>query len=303
MILISLIGEQPIPNLIPLWQHPKGYTATRFAVSDATQDVGELLAQAIANDLQLHPIRVLPPISVRAYDIAYNRTRLNEAITRHVLENEEITINLTGGTKIMSLAALQAAYGSGVPLLYVSTETSEIIHFASDGAETGREPIDIHISVKQYLAAHGIEASLHPSFNDQIGRPPYVPKEGDDLERQVYDLASKSAFFDDVQRNLFIRKNGRDGFVTNELDLVVICQGRLAVCSCKSGKNITNDDIYELTSLSRRESAGIYCGKVLVSALDELPTGIKERAHESGVRLVYGDKLKDVAETLQQALR
>jgi hypothetical protein len=300
MILLSLAGEQPIPNLIPLWHSPDRYTATQFAVTDRTKDVAETTRQAIADDEVLRHLEVLEPLLVRPYNIGETRRILANAINGHLENGQDVCLNLTGGTKIMSLAMLQAAYGMGVPLLYVATERNLLIHYQSDGSETQREDLRVSITVKQYLSAHGIECSPNANFKAVRYNDAIPAKAGDLLEEQVYQAAKASGAFDDVQRNLYIRRRGQRATVQNELDVVVTHNGRMAICSCKSGKDPEKGALYELESLSRRELTGIYCGKVFVSAQPDLPDSFKDRARADRVRIVFGDKLNEIAEILKQ---
>jgi hypothetical protein len=295
MLLLSLIGEQPIPNLLPLWQFPE-YSATQFAATRTTLPMAHTLAAAVRRDAQLKKVDVLEPLLLEAYDIAQARDVLTAALVTHRAQGREVCLNLTGGTKLMSLAALQAAFGSGIRLLYISSEQNQVIMLASDGSERARQPIQVRISAEQYLAAHGLEV-------EPAGRRPSELKDGSWLEEIVARRALESGSFDDVRRNVFIRKHSERGLVENELDVVVTRNGRLAVCSCKSGRKITKEQLYELTSLSRREAAGIYCGKVLVTDLAELSQALRERARSMGVHLVYGKELERVAEHLLAATR
>jgi hypothetical protein len=302
-LLLSLVGEQPIPNLLPLWQFPQ-YDEVQFAASPTTRAVAQQLKTALQNDPLLQHIQPLKTLELGAYDIQDARARLAAALVEHQAKGKTVHLNLTGGTKLMSLAALQAAFGSGITLMYVSTEEKTIIWLGSDGSEQRREPIRVKISVAQYLNAHGlqIEDKVNP-----FSAPP--PKEGDDLEQEVEDLLQSSGDFDDVRRNVHtLLKRGKK-VVRNELDLVVTRNGRLAVISCKSGtaESVTGRDnyrkaIYELSAISRREAAGIYCGKVLVSSQMELPESIRSRALESNVRLVYGAEVKHVPRHVLAAL-
>lgn len=302
MILLSLVGEQPIPNLIPLWQAPQQYSAARFAATSETREIAKNLAKTIRNDPLLSHITPHPVLELDAYDINTTRSRLAKALAAYQENNSSVCLNLTGGTKIMSLAALLAAFGTGVPLLYVSTQNNSIIYYQSDGNETHRQEISIKIDVKQYLNAHNLEVSSHPNFIPNAAKPlVHPPKEGDDLEKKVFQLARDSGKFDDVQRNLFIRRRIKQNWVRNELDIVVTRNGRLAVCSCKSG-DIIKEDIYELASLSRREAAGIYCSKVLVCGRKEIPEALRDRARDNQVRLVYGSEVENVAEHLLSAI-
>ena len=303
MLLLSLVGEQPIPNLLPLW-HSRAYTQVQFAATPTTWGVAKGLADAIHADAQLRRLQVLEPVMLAAYDVQASRRALAAALVKHQQAGLEVRLNLTGGTKLMSLAGVQAAFGSGVQLLYISTEENQIIYLGSDGAELERQPLKVKISVAQYLAAHGLEVGEDASFRPAARRyasPP--PTEGSELEEQVYRLAYQSGLFDDVRRNVFIRKQTGREAVINELDVVVARNGRLAVCSCKSGKAVTKETIYELASLSRRESAGIYCGKVLAASQASLSLPIRERARDMNVRLVYGDEIPNVAHHLELATR
>ena len=88
------------------------------------------------------------------------------------------------------------------------------------------------------------------------------------LEELVYRKAVASRLFDDVVRNVKITRQTGGERVENELDVVVTRNGRLAVVSCKTGSQVEktqnlNKALYELSALSRREEAGIYCVKVL----------------------------------------
>lgn len=303
MILMTLVGEQPIPNLIPLWQDDR-FDAVQFVASATTLPQAEMLANVVQTDPDLKHLEVLNHVAIDAYDIGKARARLASVLSNRMEQDRPVTLNLTGGTKIMSLAALQASFGTGVPLLYVSTEQGQLIHLRSDGSETNREPIRINIDVEQYLHAHGLDVSDNLAFKQLTGEKPYCPpKEGDWLEELVEGKARESGFFDDVRRNVFIRKQTPAGDARNELDVVVTLNGQLAVCSCKTSANLDKEEIYELAALSRRESAGIYCGKVLVSSMKQMPANLVERARSLGVKLVCGDEVDRVALYIRNALQ
>jgi hypothetical protein len=300
VLLISLMGEQPIPNLLPLWQFSE-FTLTRFAATESTLARADMLKATIARDAVLsRRVRSLDTLPLEAYDMQKDRFVLTRAISEHQENGEEICLNLTGGTKIMSLAALQAAFGTGITLMYVSTEENQVIFYRSDATEFRREPIRVKISVQQYLEAHGLETSADPNFRPGGPYADLPPKAGDALEKKVTKCALDSGLFDDVRSNLFIRKQSKLGPVKNELDVVIIRNGRLAVCSCKDTREITKDHLYELSSLSRREFAGIYCGKVLVTTAAVTDAQV-ERAREAGIFLVTGDQIRNIDFYLKQA--
>jgi len=296
MIYLSLVGEQPLPILLPLWQENE-YADVWLLASQTTLGIAKTLAEYISTDPTLRHLRVREPEVIDAYNLTEARKSISEIIDR--LEgNQEILINLTGGTKIMSLAAMQAGRVSQITLLYVSTEEHNLSYFHADSDVRETKPIQVKISVSQYLNAHGLETSDSQNFSYKYSD--IAPKkEGDDLENKVYALASDSGLFDDVQQNVFIRKKNAEKAVMNELDVVVIHNGNLAVCSCKSGK-VDNQALYELSSLSRREVAGIYCAKALASSKPELPPGVVNRAREDHIRLICAGELDKTAQILFQ---
>ncbi len=304
MLLLSLLGEQPIPNLLPLWQYAQ-YDSVRFAATTRTYPLALSLAAAIPQDPRLAHLQVLDPLLLEAYNLATARRAINQALVDHHREGKQVCLNLTGGTKLMSLAALQAAFGSGTPLLYVATESNEVIHLSPDGSELRRDPLEVHISVNQYLLAHELQSSYDSAFRPGMEKAPvHHSQPGSYLEEQVARAALKEGVFDDVRRGLYIRRQVDHGYVVNELDVVVTRNGRLAVCSCKSGSATTpkmREWIYELYSLSSREAAGIYCGKVLVVDQPEIPPAIIQRAQGMHVRLVYGQELDKISHHLLKA--
>jgi hypothetical protein len=259
--------------------------------------VAQTLASFIAADPTLRHLQVRKTQIIDAYNLSEARSAIS-AIINSVAGKQKILINLTGGTKIMSLAAMQASRGTDTTLLYVSTEEHSLTFFHSDSDINETKPIQVKITVEQYLNAHGLETSDSQNFGYKYSD--IVPtKEGDALEEKVFILARDSGLFDDVRRNLFIRKTSGEKAVFNELDVVVTRNGKLAVCSCKSGK-IGNQALYELASLSRREIAGIYCGKALASSKSDLPPGVVNRAKEDHIRLICADELENTAQILFQ---
>ena len=151
-------------------------------------------------------------------------------------------------------------------------------------------------AIIEHDCKHKGDHGLRNICSSGLGRIPIglePPKAGDELEALVYETALSCGKFDDVQRNVHIRRPGRVNDVKNELDVVFTRNGVMVVCSCKSGKRITKEMLYELSSLSRRESAGIYCRKILICQSAELDQPIKDRAKESGIRLIYGTALQN----------
>jgi hypothetical protein len=125
------------------------------------------------------------------------------------------------------------------------------------------------------------------------------------LEVHVYAAcAAREDLFDFVAGDVRIRKPAGAELVLNQLDGAVTRKARLTICSCKTERHELEDKgenkgiIYELDSISRREQAGIYCGKVLVTQQVDLPAAFRARAKNSKLRIIDGSELTNVAEII-----
>ncbi|MCS7247268.1 MAG: hypothetical protein NZ840_03405 [Anaerolineales bacterium] len=63
LVLLSLVGEQPIPNLLPLWQFTH-YTEVQFIASATTRSVAKQLKKAIQQDEALQHLQALKTLEV-----------------------------------------------------------------------------------------------------------------------------------------------------------------------------------------------------------------------------------------------
>ena len=301
MILLSFLGEQPMPALLPLWA-TEDYDTTGLIPSERTEDLARIVSSFILTDGDLRDIKVLPYFIISPYDLELaEKVIRNQIQSLQLIFGKEICLNLTGGTKMMSIAGMLAAMALNCSMIYVATEKNEIIHLSPGEILSHSVPLEVSISIDQYFGAHGIETSLQQNFNNQAPCAERPPKEGDDLEAFVYQLAVESGYFDDVQRGIFIRKGSQlEQPMIRELDVIVIKNGRLAVCSCKSGR-YSPEYLAELEALTAREKFGIYCGKVLASGEEDFSDYRKEEFRHNRVSLVYGNKLNAIAEILLMA--
>lgn len=300
MFCITLVGEQPIPILMPLWQLT-GITDLQFVATYETEEVAKRLEGIVQSDNALKGIRVHDRLIVSAYNLADTQKKVSQAIYNN--QNQRVLVNLTSGTKIMSLGCLQAVQTLDAQLVYVSTETRELLFFHPASKKEWTEKFNIVIDCHQYFNAHGFDARLNPNFKSS--NPPIMPpKEGDELENTIFQLCKDSSLFDDVQKNLYVRKRLPEQVgAINELDIVVTHNGSLAICSCKSGK-LSNDPLYELSSLASRELAGIYCKKFLITShtADAVPSGIKDRAMGFDIQIISQEELQNSAQIIHDSI-
>ncbi len=166
-VLIAPVGEQPIPNLIPLFttKAQKPFTLVQFMVPDDSRirEVATNLRKTIALDTTLVDVKVADKdLTMNAWDLAKACEECKAAITSYFEEGNEVIVNLTGGTKIMALAAYQAAVNTGTPMIYVNTEQTQIIQFNEQGKPTSTQSFKAPINILTQLHAAGRELKRNP---------------------------------------------------------------------------------------------------------------------------------------------
>lgn len=172
-ILLSLVGEQPTPNLIPLYHAAnveQRFDGVKFLVSsdERFKQVAKHLSEAITKEAEkadspLSGMQIIDPgPTVDAWQLDKAREDCEKAIGKCRADGHEVTVNLTGGTKIMSLAAYQAAVNAGVPMLYVNTSETQVHHYDGAGQPLAAKRFSVKISIETQLRAAGREFSNRP---------------------------------------------------------------------------------------------------------------------------------------------
>lgn len=257
--LICLIGEQPIPNLLPI-RHLRPHCVV-LVHTPRTAPVAQNVASLLPPDCLCHHLQV------DAVDISLAIRQLYQAITSLAL-TEPITVNLTGGTKPMSLAAYTVARERRATVVYLETRpgVASLSRFGWDGdaivlmaTETLRGPLSIH----EYLAAHG-QGGYRV---DHINQP---------FERAVTDALRQLT--DEILANVRIEQL--------EMDAVLRRGTSFAVAEIKSGNEARKKaGIDQLNTATQREFLGMYTGRLLI--LDQrMPSHNRQLAIAHGVQVV-----------------
>ena len=163
-IFVSLVGEQPTPNLIQLFDkkalegpEDECWGAVKFLVSNDTEQVGENLLQALASDPTTSHLERMKLDRIEAWSLENARKNILCAIedVEKNYPSNTIVVNFTGGTKIMSLAAYQVAMEMGLEMMYVNTEREILLEFDSSGKQKNAQPFRVAPSLKTLLLASG----------------------------------------------------------------------------------------------------------------------------------------------------
>lgn len=144
---ICLVGQQPLPNLIPALPSEGRPRDIVLLVSDGKRDQASLLRRNFeqlgcrVEEVEIHP-----------YRIENIRAKVFEVLSRH--DGKQTALNVTGATKIMSFGAAEVFRALDRPVFYVDTENAQFITLYP---QTGTEPLPDLVKVKTYLSAHGYE--------------------------------------------------------------------------------------------------------------------------------------------------
>lgn len=262
-LLVSLIGEQPVPNLLPIryWKPSR----VAFIYSGRTREVARRLEVMLRQgDIEVSRCEV------NAYDLPGTYRAIKDKLRE--TGEADVAVNLTGGTKIMSLAAYQVAFEDGFPFLYLQSEGQinylYTYHFEDGSISKQVEIITLPplLTIDDYLRVH-------------VGN--YCTWESSDpFEAAVSEaLAGR---LDEVVQGV------RIGDVL-EIDLVLRHGNQVGVAEVKSGRRAqTKDGIDQLSTATAREYLGTYTAKFLIVDRSwEVQTELQALAKERNIHLVH----------------
>lgn len=280
-ILISLIGEQPIPNLLVM--RAEEPTDVLMVYSSHTRPVAERLRK-------LPAMPKLVDCAVNAYDFASIRAAIESRIALRPWGGDQLVFNLTGGTKTMALAAFEVAKALRATFVYLQSEGRKGMlyryaweEFTQEGRSDVRpvqtEPRRLDeivaknpVTVDQYVRAH-VGKWWHDQRTD--GNP-----EGRRFEALIQQvLATDEPAVEELEAD--VRWSDR-----LEADLVMRRGSNFAVAEVKQGKNAgKKDDLQQLAMIARQQILGTYIQPILILG-KRIDQGNIELAQSFGIEVI-----------------
>ncbi|OKY76856.1 MAG: hypothetical protein BM485_01985 [Desulfobulbaceae bacterium DB1] len=145
-IHVCLISDQPMPNLVPLFLEKPDKALLLVSPEMKAQ------ADRLKNIVQPHGIAVEIREIASAYDFGAMQQTCEKIITNS--PNAELTLNVTGGTKIAALAAFQSFYFNNRRIVYLDTFHNMLVQLAP---ENDSIPVrDNLVKVRDCLRAYGM---------------------------------------------------------------------------------------------------------------------------------------------------
>lgn len=166
---ICLLSEHPMPNVCPLLDPELGANRVVYVASRKHESRLQWLEQV----LQGHRIQVSKLLIDDAYgDVGEIQRVVETEVRRQREQGAEVLVNVTGGTRPMSIAAHMAAVNTDVSAFYVHDDTVAWLHATS---EQSRASVDLQERLKlpEFLLTYGIKitesgAPKLPAGADQI---------------------------------------------------------------------------------------------------------------------------------------
>lgn len=240
--MILLVGEQPAPNLLPLrYYNP---AQVMLVHSNRTRERARRLATVIGRRVT-HPF-----CETHAFRVDDIKASLLAYLDEQGCAKEGLVFNLTGGTKMMALAAYEVAQQIGARAFYYQTEDNESLihpyHF-QNGKLICEPPVSIAatLTLDDYLRLYVGEY--------EEGKPK------DPFEKMV-EAALRAHLPDhEIKTSVWLKELA--GNV--EVDILARCGNQVAVFEIKhkAGK----EGIDQLNGVTNQRTLGTYTHKILVS--------------------------------------
>jgi hypothetical protein len=253
MLLVSFIGEQPIPNLLPIRHlQPAENLLVYTANENASQKPARRLRKLVTGSVELSADLLL--------NDAYRPDKIREQLEKRLAGHSEVIFNLTGGTKPMALAGLEAARNMNAPCIYMQTEgrydrdQRSVLYWYTPGQGLSfdrREELPRNLlDIDSYLRAH-----LDGYSEDGFSRTG-----GGILEQAV--AAALEDFVDEIKAG--VKPLGTKDQV--EIDLLVRRGNQVAALEVKSGgQGSGKKALDQLTTMVAREYLGTYAARVIIT--------------------------------------
>jgi hypothetical protein len=178
-IHLCLVSAQATPNLLPVLDEAWRPRRVVLATTPDMQARASWLRDVIRGRCPGVAVDLLPLPG------AYDYAALFEAFVEFVDEARQAgdgapALNVTGGTKLMAVAAQEVFSSEGLPVFYVNVETDEVVVI---GENARSQPLTAPLKAREVLHAHGFTVDAHQ-------RPTVTREQRDAAERVICHAGS-----------------------------------------------------------------------------------------------------------------
>lgn len=216
---LCLISGQPMPNLLPLLDKSlcpsKEKVKVTLVVSQGMKKRAEYFELVIKNKYQQN-ITICPNIEIDN-ETLHSFKKLMDVFIQW-LENskeDDLYLNVTGGTKLMAIAAQEAFRMADLPVFYVEVETNKVIWIDQEKAEIqlDRSPdVKTVIEVNGFSILNSINVSDRELSSNQRKWNNFAQLIAEDIKRWAPLLRILNAIAAEAERdnerdaNLYVKR-------------------------------------------------------------------------------------------------
>lgn len=173
---LLLVSAQAAPNLLPaLDPELKPRTAVLLVTAKMNERADAL--EAVLKQAGIATSRIDLP---NEHDFDAMESSLLALAGNH--EGNEVALNVTGGTKLMALAAQSVAQAWNWPVFYVDVDTDEVVWLGKDAPP--KHKLTERLRLRHYLMGYGFE------LRHGIERPQPSPRHDDLVETLLVQIGS-----------------------------------------------------------------------------------------------------------------
>lgn len=177
---VCLVSEQLIPNYIPILDETFRPQEVILLVTNKMQAKANVLKKLVQERCAIHP-------QIIAINDPYDMQELKEKVITpfaSASHQKNIALNVTGGNKLMAIAAYELFRAAGHPAFYFTVDSNEIIHIGTSERQTLQPP---QIIIDDYFQLYGYKIAKNNQIITHVPRGRQAI--GEELILQYYNYA------------------------------------------------------------------------------------------------------------------
>lgn len=273
MTLISLIGEQPIPNILPALHLKPSRLVLIY--TDRTEKQALNLQKFFNRKSQPSTQIETVPIPIQN---GYNLAEIADQLRPLLATYEGVAFNLTGGTKPMALAGYQLAQEKAAPVFYLETEGKRSFLYEYRFPQPFALPdLSSPVELPELICIDDYLNAFLPGYR----KDGFSKEDGGQFEKAVFDALAEHV----DEQEPGIKPHGAGSQI--DIDLIVRIKNQVAVIEIKDKdpRDEPKKGIDQLNTIGGREYLGIYTAKILVSST-KLSSDIHALAKERKIKII-----------------
>ncbi|WP_245231733.1 MULTISPECIES: DUF1887 family CARF protein [unclassified Neisseria] len=147
---VCLVSDQAVPNFVPVLDKDFRPQEVVLLVTEQMKEKAAALAEVM---------RKRCGVKVRQLEVAdaYNMAQVGKEIFNLLrdMDKEQVALNVTGGTKLMAIAAFAMFKEAGYPSFYFTANSNEVLLLDNNENLSLKPP---KIKIEDYLTLHGYPA-------------------------------------------------------------------------------------------------------------------------------------------------